>query len=121
MRILILDDQEEMIEILSFYLEKHKCSIESCLSGEIAIKLFSKAYQSNNPYSLCFFDLTLDKGIQGAEAAKQIISKYSNARIIVMSGDHNKPEMLDPIRYNFVSSLAKPFNQQSINNLFNSL
>jgi hypothetical protein len=65
--------------------------------------------------------LTIPGGVGGKEAARQILSNFPKACLIVSSGYSNDPIMSSYREYGFGGAIAKPYNIHEVETVLNSL
>ncbi|MCD6578511.1 GAF domain-containing protein, partial [bacterium] len=111
-RILVLDDEKMMRDSLKMLLTTKNYIVETCETGETAIKLFKNASKGNNPFDLLIFDITLPGGISGKEAYIQIKKIDPKIRVIFSSG--YSEEVLDMKDKNIICFLKKPFDVKKL-------
>ena len=98
-RLLLVDDEPALLELLTKYLERLGYQVEACSSGEEAIACFDEDPQR---YDLVLTDLTLG-GMSGEEMLAQMQSRHPGLRAIISSGYPHVPKSKK------VVFLQKPF------------
>ncbi len=88
MRILLIDDEKELVTTLSERLELRNIDNDWAVSGEEGLRLLGK-----NRYDWVIVDLKMP-GIGGFEAIKAIKREQPQAKIILLTG-HSASEDLD--------------------------
>jgi CheY-like chemotaxis protein len=91
-----------MIESLG-YVTKRACN------GDEAIRMFSDAEQTGEPFDLVVLDLTVPGGMGGAEAVKYIREMRADVAIIVSSGYADDSVLARYREHGFDGILPKPF------------
>lgn len=81
-RLLLVDDEPALLELLTKYLERLGYEIDACYSGEDAIVKFD---QDPEFYDLVLTDLTLG-GMSGEEMLMHMHKRRPNLRAIISSG-----------------------------------
>ncbi len=81
-RILLVEDQKEVLSVLERILEGGGHEVVSAPSGDIASKLFAEA----SPIDLLITDIVMPMGMQGDELAKQLRASNPGLPVIFMSG-----------------------------------
>jgi signal transduction histidine kinase/ActR/RegA family two-component response regulator len=109
-RVLIMDDEEIIREIVAEILQYLGYYVESCSDGREAVDRFRKARESNTPFSVVILDLTVPGGMGGKEAAPLILEVDPDAVLIVSSGYSNDPVIANYRHYGFRGVISKPFN-----------
>jgi len=72
-KVLLVDDEPDIHEILTVYLSKKGIEVENALTGEEGVKLYGKMLDEGNEPDLVIMDLNLsgEKGIDGIELHKE--------------------------------------------------
>jgi nitrogen-specific signal transduction histidine kinase/ligand-binding sensor protein/ActR/RegA family two-component response regulator len=108
-KILIMDDEFYIQEILRKIFTRLGFSNDTCSNGKEAINLFKNAFDQKNKYDIVIFDLTIPGSMGGSEAIK-IIKKIDPQIIsIVSSGYSNDFVMADFKKYGFNAAIPKPY------------
>jgi len=92
-RILVMDDEEVVREVLGAMLESMGHEVASAVDGQEVIEKYRQAWEDNLPYGLVITDLTIPGGMGGQEAAGKILQMDAQATIIVSSGYSTDPVM----------------------------
>jgi PAS domain S-box-containing protein len=113
-KILIMDDDESILDVLSIILADMGHSVEMARTGEEAIESVSLALSGKGRFDLVIMDLTIKGGMGGKDAIGHIRKLDPTLQVIVSSGYSNDPVMSDPHRYGFNDFLQKPYTIQEI-------
>lgn len=113
-KILIMDDQEVIRNIVDKMLSSFGFQVESAVDGEEAINLYKKAKKSGEPFNAVILDLTVPGGMGGKEAIKKLLEIDPNVKAVVSSGHSNDPVMAEFKKYGFTDVVAKPYRTQEI-------
>lgn len=84
----------------------------ACVSAstvEEALSLWKREMPGPAPFRLALTDLCLGDGPGGVEFAAQVRELDPSALLIACSGDSTDPAVVDPGRFGFDGTLAKPF------------
>ncbi len=108
-RILVMDDDVLVREVLEGMLLQLGYRSETCSRGEEAVDLYRKAMEEEDPFSLVILDLTIPGGKGGVRTIRDLRQFDPEVRAVVSSGYSNDPVLSDPTRYGFIYRLAKPF------------
>lgn len=117
-RVLVMDDEELIRDVVSMMLSEIGCLPELCSEGDRAVELYRAALEKGTPYDVVILDLTVPGGMGGLEAARRIMLMDGNARLLVSSGYSNDAVVADLSRHGFCGSVMKPY---SIKNLSDEL
>lgn len=105
--ILMIEDNIELAEILSEYLEQYDMSVVTADDPYIGISKLKL-----ESYDLVILDLTLP-GLDGLEVCKEI-RKTSNIPIIVSSARHDLTDKVNAFDFGADDYLPKPYNPQEL-------
>jgi CheY-like chemotaxis protein len=98
-RLLIVDDEPAVLDLLKRYLERVGYAVEVTPNGETALDLFEA---SPERYDLVITDLNLP-GIGGEELLRQMRQRQPSLRALISSGYPHQPMLRD------VGFLLKPY------------
>jgi CheY-like chemotaxis protein len=113
-RILVMDDEDIVREIVSEILEFIGYNVETCTNGKEAVELFRSAHERNVPFDVVILDLTVPGGMGGKEAATQLLEIDPEAVLIVSSGYFDDPVVANFRQYGFRDAMSKPFTASSL-------
>jgi DNA-binding NtrC family response regulator len=98
-RILLVDDEAPLLDLLKRYLERMGYQVEACLTPEEALEHFETDPAA---YSLVLTDLTLP-GISGEQMIERMRARHPKMRAIIVSGYPYEPQ------HKCTGFLQKPF------------
>jgi len=113
-RILVMDDDEMLREVLEIILERLKYDFTMTEDGEEAIKLYKQAKEEGNPFDAVIVDLTIPGGMGGKEAIGKLREIDPDIKAIVSSGYSSDPVMADYKRYGFSAVILKPYGMEEL-------
>jgi|GEM_PF-1841291 len=116
-RILVMDDEEAIRDLLSQMLRRKGFDVITAGEGNEAYNLYKKAKESEMPFDLVIMDLTIPGGLGGKETIDIIRRFDPKVRAIVSSGYSNDPIMADYSKYGFSGVLPKPFSLSDLYDL----
>jgi len=108
-RILIMDDDESILDVLKEMLADIGYDVDLTRNGEEAIKTVKMALDEGRPYGAAIIDLTIKGGMSGKDAIQNLLRIDPGLKAIVSSGFSDDPIMADPASYGFTDVLEKPF------------
>ncbi|MCM8787620.1 MAG: response regulator [Candidatus Omnitrophica bacterium] len=117
-KILIVDDEQEILDIVSIALQKAGYEVLCTKTGEEAIELV----KSQNP-DIILLDVCLPQpGIDGVETLKRIREFNHQVKVIVTSGLEKGIQRLDEMKkLCIVDFLSKPFSLSKLKELIGRL
>jgi CheY-like chemotaxis protein len=108
-RILIMDDNEALAEIVSDLLAELGYRTATARDGEKAVELYRQGRESGQPFDLVLMDLTVP-GRMGGEVTIKILKEYDpEVKAIVTSGYSEDPVMREYERHGFKGFIVKPY------------
>ena len=114
-KILVMDD-EEWIRKIAGRLLRHigYADIEFAVDGAEAVKLYSSAMESGQPFNVVILDLTIPGGMGGEAAIKKLLNIDPGVRAIVSSGYADEAVMANYKKYGFSGMVAKPYTLEEL-------
>ncbi|MDH5430025.1 MAG: ATP-binding protein, partial [Nitrospirota bacterium] len=109
-RILVMDDEDEIQEVLGKMLEHLGFEVDFSHDGEEALRSYSASLQDGRPYAATILDLTIPGGMGGKETLRQMKAIHPEAAVIVSSGYSNDPVLARFQEFGFSGVIAKPYN-----------
>ena len=108
-RILIIDDEEMILRVVSAMLKTLGCQCATSQDGVEGLKEYTQAKREGNPFAAVLLDGTIPNGVAGEEALKLILDADPKARVILCSGYADSDLFKNAQRLGFQAVLAKPF------------
>ena len=119
-KILVMDDEEDILEVMTEILESYNHKVDTALNGKEALEKLKKALK-NQPYDLIIMDLTIPGGMGGKEIINRVHEIQPDIKTIVSSGYPNDPLMVNYKDYGFHAKLTKPFKIKTIEDILTTL
>ncbi len=120
-RILVMDDEEDIQDVLGKMLEHLGFDADFTDDGRKAVALYTRAVQDGNPYLATILDLTIPGGMGGKETLRLIKDYDPEAKVIVSSGYSNDPVMAHASQFGFSGFIAKPFNLHDLSKVLKQI
>jgi two-component system cell cycle sensor histidine kinase/response regulator CckA len=108
-RILVMDDEEALRNLLARFLQRLGYEVECAREGAEAMELYQRAKESGRSFDAVLVDLTIPGGMGGKELAARLREVDSAVILIVSSGYSHTPIMSDFRRYGFDDVISKPW------------
>ena len=113
-RLLILEDEDNIVTLLSRIFDHYGYEAEFCYDGEGAVIAFEKSITEDKPFDAVLLDLTIPGGLGGKETFLNIIKIDPNVKGIVSSGYSNDDAMSNYSQYGFSARIVKPYNIEEL-------
>ncbi|MEW6349160.1 MAG: ATP-binding protein [Thermodesulfobacteriota bacterium] len=107
-KILIMDDEETLRELLAELLCGYGFQVGLAENGEEAVVRYKDAEENGQPYDAVIMDLTIPGGMGGREAIRRLLEIDPKVKAIVSSGYSNDPIMARYREYGFRGVAVKP-------------
>lgn len=120
-RILIMDDEDIILKVMSKMLNQLGYKPFTAKTGEDAITLFSAALDEKKPFDAVILDLTVKGGMGGAETINHLVNLDPGVIAIASSGYADDIVMQKFRDYGFANRLIKPYKFKDVETVFNSL
>ena len=117
-KILVMEDQEEVREILTLMLQQLSCEVAAAGDGKEAVAIYRKARQEGWRFDAVILDLTIPGGMGGKETVAELRAIDPEVVAVVSSGYSQDPIMAEYQRHGFQGCVSKPY---SICKLANTL
>lgn len=108
-KILVMDDDKLLLNILGTMLETLGYKAEFALEGQQAVDKYAEAQQSGAPFDVVVMDLVIPCGMGGREAMERLLAIDPQAKVIVSSGYSNNSVISDYENYGFSGVIKKPY------------
>ncbi|HRI88643.1 MAG TPA: response regulator [Candidatus Hydrogenedentes bacterium] len=112
LKILIVDDDPGVIDLLGAYLESRGYSVRTAKNGRDAL-----VYLDDDQYDLVISDIEM-AGINGFELLRQTRGKYPRIGIILMTGYTEAHPLSEALRAGADGYISKPFSLRKFSLIF---
>ena len=102
-RILVIDDNAAVLDILVTCLGEEGHEVSGALTGDEGVELFASACPD-----LVLLDITLS-GMNGVEVLKRIRSIDPAAKVVMVTGNPNSPLTREALELGALARVDKPF------------
>ncbi|MEW5803438.1 MAG: PAS domain S-box protein [bacterium] len=108
-KILFMDDQKSIREMVGEMLVDLGYEVEFAREGSEAIKLYQEAKKAGHPFDAVILDLTVPGGMGGQETIDRLRETDPKIKAIVSSGYSNDPVIAGYQEYGFCGAIGKPY------------
>ena len=116
-KILVMDDEEYVREILRFMLESMNFTVYEASDGENFLSILEDSKARGITFDAAILDLTIPGGMGGVETVKNIRAIGYNLPIFASSGYSEDPVMASPGSFGFTDSISKPFQKEDLSEM----
>jgi PAS domain S-box-containing protein len=120
-RILVMDDEEEILDLVKTFLEYAGYEVAIARDGAEAVRLYRDDMERGLPFDLFLTDLTVPGGMGGLEALQRIRTVDRDVLAVVSSGYSDDPVMSGYRNYGFSGVAVKPYRLETLSNLVGTL
>ena len=106
-RVLLVEDEEDAREILSFYLDTVFDEVQIACDGQERLELYEKAYNDNKTFDLVLTDIQMPK-LDGLSMIENITKINENQKFIIVSAYKDEEYLFKSINLNVISYFVKP-------------
>ena len=120
-RILIMDDEPDVRELLGKILQHLGYQTDFASDGKEAIEKYQQAMTNGQPFDVVIMDLTIPGGMGGAETIKVLHQIDPHVCAIVSSGYSNDPIMANFNEHGFSACMQKPYSIEIVSKVLHSI
>ena len=119
LRILVMDDEEEILEVVSDTLEflGHTCM--TARDGQEMLHIYQKAMKRGEVFDAVIMDMTVPGGMGGKEAIQKLLQIDPDAVAIASSGYSHDDVIANYKKYGFKAVLNKPYTMDELARILN--
>ena len=107
--VLIVDDDYALRHVARMILKRCGYEVTDCDNGQDAIEHYRRMWMEGNAPDVVLMELTIRGGLNGCEAAAEILRLDSQARLVVTSGSVNEEVQMIFLEQGFIGVLPKPY------------
>jgi CheY-like chemotaxis protein len=110
LRVLLVEDDAEVREVVRSFLDSFGCRVTSCASAEEALAL-----EAPEPgHDLLLSDIMLGAGMRGTELAPRAVARWPGLAVLLLSGYATELVEAGGPRRGTWPSLRKPFSREQL-------
>ena len=113
-KILVMDDEETVREVISQMLQHMGYDVELAHEGQEAIDLYRSAIEMGKSFDAVILDLTVPGAMGGKETIAKLREIDPDVKAIIASGYSVDPVMSNYKNFGFSGIIVKPFNIQKL-------
>ena len=113
-RILVMDDEEFVLDVISQMLRHMGYEVLSARNGDEAVALAREAEAAGRHLSAAILDLTIPGGRGGKEVLPELLAIVPSLKVVASSGYSEDPVMARPSEYGFADRLIKPYRMDDL-------
>ncbi len=107
-KVLIVDDEKDFVEIFSLRLETQGEKVFTAFSGKEALKVLEQ-----KPIDVVILDIRMP-GMDGIDTLKEIKKRYPNVEVILLTGHGSTETAVDGMKLGAFDYLMKPADFEDI-------
>jgi len=120
-KILVMDDEEMIREVIAAMLEHLGYKTIVCCNGSEAIELYLQAIAAKEPFAAVVMDLTVPGEMGGKETMRELLAIDKEVIGIVSSGYCNDPILSCYRDYGFKGIVGKPYSMDELDGVLHEL
>ncbi|TFG89795.1 MAG: response regulator, partial [Syntrophobacterales bacterium] len=107
-KILLIDDEEDILDVLSLSLRSDGYNVITASSGEKGLEIFEKEFPP-----IVLTDLKMP-GMDGLDVLKRVKSSNPDTEVIVVTGHGDMDSAIDALRYGASDFVNKPVREEAL-------
>lgn len=121
-KILLMDDEQDVIEVAEQMLTYLGYEVKFAMNGLEAVYLYKKAKEAGAPFDAVILDLTVPGEMGGGQEAMQKLFEIDpEVKAIVSSGYANDPVLSEYKKHRFSGVVAKPYEINELSKILHKL
>ena len=120
-KILVMDDDKDLREVIKDALSHFGHEVEVAAGGDEALSAYKKAKKSGKPFDVVIMDITVPGGMGGKETIKKLLEFDPGVKAIVSSGYSTDQVISNYSEYGFCNCITKPFKLVELKEIINKV
>lgn len=113
-RIMVVDDEPDILSITALMLEKMGYRVDTYEEGTGALDAYKRAVQEEQPFDVMLLDLFNKKGMGGEETLRKLLVFDPDAKVIAISGYLDDSDADDLKKDGFCDVIIKPYRREEL-------
>lgn len=115
-RVLLVEDEEDAREILSFYLDTVFDEVKVAVDGQNGLDIYKQYHEEDKTFDLVISDIKMPN-LNGIEMIERISLENENQKFIIVSAHKDEEYLFKSISLNVISYFVKPLEVTNIMNI----
>ena len=120
-RVLVLDDEELILELVEDIFHILDLEVETALDGRKAVEIFKAAREKGEPFDLVLLDMTLPGELDGAATLQEMRKIDPEIKAVVSSGYSADDIISNATKYGFDAAVPEPYSISALRETVNRL
>ena len=116
-KVLVMDDEEDIRDLLIEALTRYGYEVETARDGAQAVDMYNNAMEQGQPYNVVLMDLIVLDGMGGYEALQKLKEMDPGVKAIASSGRPAEEINEEVKEKGFSAAIAKPYNINELKEL----
>ena len=108
-RVLLVEDEADAREILSFYLNTIFEDVVVAVDGQEALEIFEKELKNKKSFDLVLTDIKMPR-LNGMDMIEKMLDLMKNQKFIIVSAYKDEDKLLKSINFRVLGYFLKPIN-----------
>jgi len=108
-RVLLVEDEVDAREILSFYLNTIFENVVVAVDGQEALEIFEENFNNNRYFDLVVTDIKMPR-LDGMDMIEKMLALVENQKFIIVSAYKDEEKLLKSINFRVLGYFVKPIN-----------
>jgi len=108
-RVLLVEDEVDAREILSFYLNTIFEDVVVAVDGQEALEIFEENFNNNRYFDLVLTDIKMPR-LDGMDMIEKMLELIENQKFIIVSAYKDEEKLLKSINFRVLGYFIKPIN-----------
>ena len=108
-RVLLVEDEADAREILSFYLNTIFEDVVVAVDGQEALEIFKKEFKNDKYFDLVLTDIKMPR-LDGMDMIEKMLELNENQKFIIVSAYRDEEKLLKSINFRVLGYFLKPIN-----------